>query len=134
MVVSFLGKMKRRTLIEPTTRIQVLAQLVQLVVFQMGLIRVKIMDMAGNVWEWTTTLWRKDLSKPDFTYPYSSKDGREDLAAGPEALRVLRGGSYLNDENNLRCAARYRGDPDGFYDNLGFRILVAPISLPNSAL
>ncbi len=39
------------------------------------------LDMAGNVWEWTLSLWGKDVSKPQFGYPYKPTDGREDLQA-----------------------------------------------------
>ena len=38
------------------------------------------LDMAGNVWEWTGSLWGKDVGEPAFGYPYHAKDGREDLA------------------------------------------------------
>ncbi len=51
-----------------------------------------ILDMSGNVWEWTRSLWGKDSSKPEFAYPYDPKDKRrEDLNASREVLRVLRG-------------------------------------------
>jgi formylglycine-generating enzyme required for sulfatase activity len=28
-----------------------------------------VLDTAGNVWEWMSSLWGKDVSKPDFKYP-----------------------------------------------------------------
>ena len=28
------------------------------------------LDMSGNVWEWTRSLWGEDFGKPAFTYPY----------------------------------------------------------------
>jgi formylglycine-generating enzyme required for sulfatase activity/energy-coupling factor transporter ATP-binding protein EcfA2 len=53
-------------------------------------------DMSGNVWEWTRSLWGKDWEEPDCKYPYDPKDKhREDLRAGTNVLRVLRGGSIL---------------------------------------
>ncbi len=57
-------------------------------------------DMAGNVWEWTRSLLRK--------YPYNPQDGREALETefGPNTLRVLRGGSFLDDAKQVRCACR----------------------------
>jgi hypothetical protein len=35
---------------------------------------------------------------------------------------VLRGGSFANNENNLRCAARNRNNPNNRNDNVGFRV------------
>ncbi|MDY6875415.1 MAG: SUMF1/EgtB/PvdO family nonheme iron enzyme [Chloroflexota bacterium] len=67
-------------------------------------------DMAGNVWEWTRSLWGKDWAKPDFGYPYNPTDGRENLKA--EVLRVLRGGSFVLDRHLARCAFRVRGRPE----------------------
>ena len=38
--------------------------------------------------------------------------------------RVLRGGAFNNDENNVRCADRNRNDPDNRNRNNGFRLVV----------
>ncbi len=43
-------------------------------------------DMAGQVWEWCSTLWGEDMALPSFTYPYR-EDGREDVSA-PDRVRV----------------------------------------------
>jgi len=87
-----------------------------------------LLDMAGNVWEWTLSLWGKDWERPDFEYPYKPEDGREDFEAGNSILRVLRGGSFLNSVGSVRCARRYWYDPSlgdwGGY--LGFRMILAP--------
>jgi formylglycine-generating enzyme required for sulfatase activity len=82
-------------------------------------------DMAGNVWEWTLSLWGKDREKPDFKYPYDSEDGREDVKAGDDNLRVLRGGAFNAKECVVRCAARDRLNPNTHGRNGGFRVCVA---------
>lgn len=69
-------------------------------------------DMAGNVWEWTRSLWGTDWEKPDWKYSYDPKDRkREDLRAGDEVRRVLRGGSWYFNGRNARCASRIQELP-----------------------
>lgn len=36
--------------------------------------------------------------------------------------RVLRGGSWNNNERNARCAYRNDNEPDNFNNNIGFRV------------
>lgn len=88
-------------------------------------------DMAGNVWEWTRSLWGKDFQKPDFQYPYQPDDeSREDLQADDDVYRVVRGGSWVNNQNLARCAFRLRFQPGYRFDlNFGFRVVVrsAPV-------
>jgi len=84
------------------------------------------LDMAGNVWEWTRSLWGSDLGKPKYTYPYKPKDGREHLDVPPDVARVLRGGGFRNLMEVLRCAYRIWGDPNDSRGNLGFRVVVRP--------
>jgi formylglycine-generating enzyme required for sulfatase activity/outer membrane protein assembly factor BamD (BamD/ComL family) len=69
------------------------------------------LDMTGNVWEWTSTLY--------LGYPYKADDGREDLEAG--RLRVLRGGSYVDGQDNVRAASRGGMEPSEVHGNNGFR-------------
>jgi formylglycine-generating enzyme required for sulfatase activity len=68
-------------------------------------------DMAGNVWEWTGSLY-----KP---YPYQPDDGREDPNA--EGSRVIRGGSWGSPQGSARCAHAAAAPPDERSGNLGFR-------------
>jgi len=49
-------------------------------------------DLAGNVWEWTCSLWGKYWQNPDFNYIYTPKDGRENLNS--RDMRVTRGGAF----------------------------------------
>ena len=90
-------------------------------------------DVAGQVWEWTTSLWGERSLKPAFGYPYDPADGRENLEAGNRVLRVVRGGSFLDDRGVARCAFRRRVDPYLDWNHSGFRVVVSPIS-PSSAL
>ncbi|MCI0518750.1 MAG: formylglycine-generating enzyme family protein, partial [Chloroflexi bacterium] len=85
-------------------------------------------DMAGNVWEWTNSLWGQDAQKPQFTYPYQAGDGRENLSAPEDVRRVLRGGSFFSDAGHVRCAYRHRNIPSLRIGYLGFRLVASPIS------
>ncbi|HEY3290510.1 MAG TPA: SUMF1/EgtB/PvdO family nonheme iron enzyme [Anaerolineae bacterium] len=84
-----------------------------------------VADMAGNVWEWTSTIWA-DAAHGPYAYPYSLNDGRENLAASGDVQRVLRGGSFYNTRAVVRCATRYRFNPGYDSKGVGFRIVVAP--------
>jgi serine/threonine-protein kinase len=69
------------------------------------------LDMAGNVWEWTSSLIKG--------YPYDASDGRENINVS--GSRVLRGGSWDFNEWSVRSANRLRNYPDNANGNLGFR-------------
>ena len=75
-----------------------------------------LLDMAGNVWEWTRSVYKG--------YPYVSEDGREDLESG--GRRVVRGGSWILFQWFVRCACRLGYLPDPRFDPLGFRVVVSP--------
>jgi formylglycine-generating enzyme required for sulfatase activity len=73
-----------------------------------------LVDMVGNVWEWTSTCYRP--------YPYRGDDGCED----PEFVdvrRVVRGGDWTGDRDFARCAYRSSGHPGSRDGNLGFRVV-----------
>lgn len=87
-------------------------------------------DMCGNVWEWTRSLWGENPSNPEYHYPYNSSDGRENLQASDSIARVRRGSSFYDDRGDARCAFRLRGYPILWDGSLGFRVgVVAPISI-----
>jgi toxoflavin biosynthesis protein ToxD len=84
------------------------------------------LDLAGNVLEWTTSLYRP--------YPYRADDGREDPLA--EGVRVMRGGAFSLMRWNARCACRLRYAPGRTSDHGGFRVAVSagdPPSWPASS-
>jgi sulfatase modifying factor 1 len=83
-------------------------------------------DLAGNVWEWTTTLWGPNKDEPMFVYPYDPNDGREDQTAGRDYYRIIRGGSFKDDERGVRSACRDLDPPTWALNNLGFRVFVVP--------
>jgi formylglycine-generating enzyme required for sulfatase activity len=72
--------------------------------------------MSGNVWEWVSTIY----DEGDYPYPYHWDDGREDLEQ-TDALRGLRGGSFLNFGDSLRAAYRRGRDSDREDGINGFR-------------
>ncbi|HVM71579.1 MAG TPA: SUMF1/EgtB/PvdO family nonheme iron enzyme [Anaerolineales bacterium] len=94
--------------------------------FPLGASPYALLDMSGNVWEWTRSLWGKDAGKP-IKYPYQPGERkREDLKAGRDILRVLRGGSFNYISWYARCASRDWYFPDFWGRDYGFRIVVSP--------
>jgi len=88
--------------------------------FPSGVSPYGLLDMSGNVWEWTRSLYRN--------YPYS-KDlkERENLKAGSNEWRVLRGGSFDDYARLVRCACRVRISPVNGGSLIGFRIVLSPL-------
>jgi formylglycine-generating enzyme required for sulfatase activity len=84
-----------------------------------------LLDMVGNIWEWTHSLWGIDLREPTYGYPYDPADGRENIIAGSRVRRILRGVSFYNGPAMARCAQRYRYSPRNHYDSVGFRVALA---------
>lgn len=56
---------------------------------------------------------------------------------GSRHLRVLRGGSFINNSRNARCAYRNRNNPDNRNNNVGFRVVLSTLfprpELPDGA-
>jgi formylglycine-generating enzyme required for sulfatase activity len=84
-------------------------------------------DMAGNVWEWTRSLWGPSQDRLGFsgTYPYAPWKN-ETRRAKPRVWRVLRGGSFGNSSYDLRCAMRDRYGPGLRNGVVGFRVAWSP--------
>jgi len=68
-------------------------------------------DMAGNAWEWTSSLYQP--------YPYDVNDGRENEDSTND--RVLRGGSWANNGYNSHSAIRLDVYPDYRSNYISFR-------------
>jgi formylglycine-generating enzyme required for sulfatase activity/tetratricopeptide (TPR) repeat protein len=95
--------------------------------FPRGVSPYGVLEMSGNVWEWTRSMWGKNPDKPDFRYPYDPIDSkRENLNADTSVYQVLRGGSFRNYKEDVRCAVRVTYAPQDIYGLSGFRVVVLP--------
>lgn len=71
-------------------------------------------DVLGNVWEWTEDCWHD-------SYSGAPADGSA-WQSGDCSLRVLRGGSWINDPEVLRSANRDGGRVGDRDRDIGFRV------------
>ena len=81
-------------------------------------------DMAGNIWEWCSTLWGENMATPSYRYPWQD-DEREAMEAAPELRRVLRGGCFSSGRMKANCTYRGSLEPGGYWRGNGFRVVVA---------
>jgi formylglycine-generating enzyme required for sulfatase activity len=72
--------------------------------------------MAGNVFEWTSSL--------NQSYPYDPADGREDPTLGGD--RMIRGGSWNEDSNDLQVFYRSWLGPNYSESEIGIRCARSP--------
>ena len=73
-----------------------------------------ILDMAGNQWEWVSSIYQP--------YPYKVDDGRENQNAGP--VRSTRGGGHDSSAEEISTTQRGRflsRNPKAGHHNIGFR-------------
>jgi formylglycine-generating enzyme required for sulfatase activity len=71
-------------------------------------------DMAGNVYEWTNDCWSPN-------YAGAPLDGSA-WTSGDCSIRVIRGGSWDSDPDDLRSGDRYNTSREVQVFNFGFRI------------
>lgn len=88
-----------------------------------------ILDMSGNVWEWTRSKYRN--------LPYDPQDGRRDEVKLEEyGATVLRGGSFLHSKSYQRTTFRLNSKqyPYKKYVDIGFRIAAFLTENPYTSL
>src|SRR6185503_1117906 len=73
-------------------------------------------DMAGNVSEWTSSLYKD--------YPYNEADGRE--APEDQGDRVFRGGSWAQTQGKATTFIRQYAAPNYADREIGFRCAATP--------
>lgn len=81
-----------------------------------GMSWVGTYDQSGNVFEWTNSIYDQEL----YPYPYQAGDGRE-MHLNGVVYRVLRGGSYRSNSEELRTAFRFRAEDNTASAEYGFR-------------
>jgi len=76
-------------------------------------------NMAGNVWEWVNDWYGE--------YFYGNSPDKNPVGPGTGTTRVLRGGGWASDANQVRVTTR-SGDlrPNEANDRIGFRCLLSP--------
>ncbi|KJU84524.1 peptidase C14, caspase catalytic subunit p20 [Candidatus Magnetobacterium bavaricum] len=72
-------------------------------------------DMSGNVWEWVEDWYSEDA--------YKQHDERNPIYTKEGSNRVLRGGSWSNRPQNVRCAVRFGSLPGSRRYSIGFRLV-----------
>ncbi len=75
-----------------------------------------LLDMSGNVWEWTRSQY--------CSYPYDPQDGRETPPSSNDVWMAVRGGAYYSEPQSARCAFRFGDDPDLRLRYYGFRVVL----------
>ncbi len=70
-------------------------------------------DMAGNVWEWTSSIYE--------AYPYEDNDERNPASSNDGDSRVLRGGSWFDPNRFVRAPNRFKYRPSSHFGDVGFR-------------
>jgi formylglycine-generating enzyme required for sulfatase activity len=73
-----------------------------------------LQDMNGNVWEWCEDAWHPDYEGA----PYDGRAWQAEVSSD----RVLRGGSWNDDPQNIRSAARDWNQPGNRNNSIGFRV------------
>jgi formylglycine-generating enzyme required for sulfatase activity len=79
--------------------------------FPDGATALGLRDLLGNAWEWCHD-WKATYDETALTNP---------VQARPRSSRIVRGGSWGSNLEELRCTKRFGQPPGHAYDGLGFR-------------
>jgi formylglycine-generating enzyme required for sulfatase activity len=96
--------------------------------FSPGASREGLLDLAGNVWEWTSSPYQAfpDFEKNEYRVPGQRKKVTVPTPKWDGNQRVVVGGSYQNSKMAARCTVRRGTDRDQRTNALGFRIAGHP--------
>jgi formylglycine-generating enzyme required for sulfatase activity len=85
--------------------------------FPAGASSFGVLDLAGNVWEWTA----------DWFGPYAADPAADPKGPATGTQRVVRGGDFTGGEPDwARPAFRWKTDPETYNHAIGFRCAGAP--------
>ena len=73
-------------------------------------------DMLGNVWEWCQDTYHEN-------YNGAPNDGSIWGSLDDKKAKLLRGGSWGNNQSFCRSACRDRHDPDDQFNGVGCRVV-----------
>jgi formylglycine-generating enzyme required for sulfatase activity len=92
-----------------------------------GVSQSGVHDLAGNVWEWTSSPYKayKTPFKPG-VYKYKKKKLEAALPKWNVSQRVVMGGSYLTDRIVARCTTRRGSEQSQITAGVGFRVAASP--------
>lgn len=75
-----------------------------------------VLDMVGNVWEWTNDIYNDHYPSREPQFNPENKEG--------STGRVIRGGSFANVSKDVRINLRYEYPPDRAMHYIGFRCVI----------
>jgi formylglycine-generating enzyme required for sulfatase activity len=82
-------------------------------------------DMHGNLWEWCQDEWHDSYAEKPESLKQNGSIAWETTSSSSDTIRVLRGGSWLNNARNCRSANRSRFRTYDSYNLRGFRLILA---------